>query len=274
MKADAISTRRTLNADDGRLTIRGQSLFYRRLRPHPSQPASGPTLVFLHEALGCTAMWHGFPAQLVLDTGLPAVIYDRAGYGRSSRLPPGPKDKTYLHVEAQQVLPKLLDQLQIDRAVLLGHSDGGSIALLTAAARPERIAGIVTEAAHVFVEAITRQGIREAIAAYEPRRLEQRLMPYHGEKTRELFFSWADTWLAPGFGDWNIETCLGRIQCPALVIQGREDQYGSERQVRAIVSGIGSRATPLMMSGCGHVPHREAPKRVREAIVEFSATLH
>ena len=204
-------------------------------------------------------MWHDFPALVTGDTGLPALVYDRSGYGRSPGHVP-PRDERYLHREAQDVLPQLLESLQIERAILIGHSDGGSIALLTAAACPERIAGIVTQAAHIFVEPLTLEGIRETVAAYEPRHLEQRLARYHGAKTRELFFAWADTWLSESFHSWNIEDCLGKIQCPALVIQGREDPYGSARQVQSIVTGIGPQATPMLIPDCGHTPHRETPE--------------
>jgi pimeloyl-ACP methyl ester carboxylesterase len=259
---------------EGLFEIGEQRLFYRRLIPGGATTDPGPTLVFLHEALGCTAMWHDFPAQVVNDTGLPAIVYDRAGYGNSSRMPDHPRDKTYLHQEAEIVLPQLLAGLGIDRALLVGHSDGGSIALLAAAADPAgQVAGIITEAAHVFVESITRQGIREALASYETRGLEKRLARYHGDRTRGLFRAWADTWLSTAFRDWNIENCLGRIQCPTLVIQGIEDPYGSRRQVEAIVAGIGPRATALLIPGCGHIPHRDAPGRVRRAIADFAAAL-
>jgi len=213
-------------------------------------------------------MWHDFPACVVADTGLGGVSYDRVGYGRSfgsSR----PRGKDYLHVEAQEILPRFLECQQIEKAVLIGHSDGGSIALLAAAACPEKIIGIVTEAAHVFVEDITLAGIRDTVAAYGKRHLEKRLARYHGAKARELFFAWADTWLSPWFRDWRIESCLHRIQCPALIIQGREDPYGTKHQVQSIVAGIGPQAIPLMIPGCGHAPHRDAPGPVRRAIVEF-----
>jgi pimeloyl-ACP methyl ester carboxylesterase len=217
-------------------------------------------------------MWHDFPARLAEDTGLAVLSYDRAGYGRSPG-PPHPREKDYLHREAEDCLPHLLERLGIQRAILVGHSDGGSIALLAAAACPARIAGIVTEAAHVFVEDVTLAGIRETVAAYQPRQLERRLARYHGDKARHLFFAWADTWLAESFRDWNIEDCLGRIQCPALVIQGRDDAYGTEQQVRAIVAGIGSRARPMLIAACGHTPHRDAPGPVRKAIMAFVAAL-
>lgn len=260
-----------LSIQEGTLAIRRQHLFYRRVAPPvPSGSDPKPSLVFLHEGLGCTAMWHDFPACVVRDTGLPAIAYDRLGYGRSSGAP-HPRDKHYLHQEAQAVLPRVLDDLQVERAILVGHSDGGSIALLAAAAGG-KIAGIITEAAHVFVEPITIEGIREAVAAYGPRHLEQRLARYHGAKARELFFAWSDTWLSESFQNWNIEDCLDRITCPALVMQGRADPYGSERQVRSIVAGIGPRARAMLLPG-GHALHRDAPELVRRAIADFVETL-
>ena len=256
-------------AEEGTLRMNRQPLYYRRLVPLPKRPHRGPALVFLHEALGCTAMWHAFPARVAAATGLSAVSFDRAGYGRSPRTP-RPRTKDYLQREAESVLPRVLEALGIQHAILVGHSDGGSIALLAAAALPRTVVGIVTEAAHVFVEPITRAGIRTALAAFAPRQLEQRLARYHGARTRALFFAWADTWLSETFRDWNIEACLARIRCPALVIQGRDDPYGSEAQVRAIVAGIGPGARALLLPACGHIPHRSAPGKVCDAIAAFA----
>jgi len=261
-----------LAAEEGTLSIQHQQLFYRRLSAPRFERSAKPHLVFLHEGLGCTAMWHDFPAQVAGDTGLPVIVYDRSGHGRSPGHVP-PRDKHYLHVEAQDILPQLLEHLHIERAILIGHSDGGSIALLTAAACPQRIAGIITEAAHVFVEPLTLAGIRETVTAYEPRHLQQRLERYHGTKAQALFFAWADTWQSASFRSWNIEDCLVRIQCPALVIQGQDDPYGSPRQVQSIVAGIGSRATPLLIPASGHAPHRDTPDHIREAIAEFVKSL-
>ena len=261
-----------LSIQEGTLAIRRQHLFYRRIAPPvPSGSDQTPSLVFLHEGLGCTAMWHDFPASVARDTGLPAIVYDRPGYGRSSGAPHS-RDNHYLHQEAQAVLPRVLDGLRVERAILVGHSDGGSIALLAAAAIPEKIAGIITEAAHIFVEPITIDGIREAVAAYGPRHIEQRLARYHGAKARELFFAWSDTWLSESFQNWNIEDCLDRITCPALVMQGREDPYGTERQVQSIVAGIGPRARAMLIPG-GHALHRDAPGVVRKAIAAFVEAL-
>jgi pimeloyl-ACP methyl ester carboxylesterase len=262
-----------IDAREGTLQISGLGLYYRRLTPAEGDLAEDcPSLVLLHEGLGCTAMWHDFPESLVAATGLPVVSYDRQGYGRSGERP-GPWQKDYLQAEARDILPRVLDKLGITNALLVGHSDGGSIALLAAADRSRNIAGIVTEAAHVFVESLTLSGIRRTVGLFETRQLEQRLARYHGDKARDVFFNWADTWLAPWFRDWNIENCLGRIQCPALIIQGREDNYGSEYQVESIVAGIGPHARSMLIPGCGHSPHRDAPEHVLGVIVEFARKL-
>jgi pimeloyl-ACP methyl ester carboxylesterase len=259
-------------SDEGIQRIQHHRLFYRRLTPSRGGSPEQPNLVFLHEGLGCTAMWHDFPARVVEDTGLCGISYDRSGYGRSHGTSP-PRGKNYLQIEAREILPRFLESQKIEKAVLVGHSDGGSIALLAAAACPEKISGIVTEAAHVFVENLTLEGIRDTVAAYETRDLEKRLGRYHGAKVRDLFFAWADTWLSPSFRDWNIEGCLDKIQCPSLVIQGLEDPYGTVLQVQSIVAGIGAQATPLLIPECGHAPHRDAPAQVCRAIVEFVNTL-
>ena len=259
--------------DEGTLWVSGQRLYYRRLTPRDiNLSGERPSLVLLHEGLGCTAMWHDFPEDLADGTGLSVISYDRQGYGRS-QVRPLPWQRDYLHVEARNILPQVLDKLGIQRAILVGHSDGGSIALLAAACCPQKIAGIVTEAAHVFVEPCTLGGIRKTVNLFEPRQLERRLERYHGDKARDIFYTWADTWLSPAFRDWNIEDCLARIQCPALIIQGREDEYGSEHQVEAIVAGIGPLAQPMLIPGCGHTPHRDAPEHILGAIVEFTRAL-
>jgi len=262
-----------LKVDEGRLQVAEQALYYRRITAVDATPSGrAPSLVLLHEGLGCTAMWHDFPAALAGATQHSVVSYDRWGYGRSPKRST-PWQKNYLHVEAQDVLPQVLEELGINNAVLVGHSDGGSIALLAAAACPQKITAIVTEAAHVFVESITLQGIRQTVRLFGQRQLERRLAGYHGDKAFVVFRTWADTWLSPSFRDWNIEDCLGRVQCPALIIQGREDNYGTARQVESIVAGIGPKAQPMFIPECGHAPHRDAPEHVRDAIVEFVSAL-
>lgn len=246
----------------------GRRLAVETLRPADARD-DGPPLVFLHEGLGCIAMWRDVPATLCARLGLPGIVYDRWGYGGSE-----PFDRSrharYLHDEAELFLPALLDALGIDRPVVpVGHSDGGTIALLHAAAFPHRVQALVTIAAHVFVEEVTLAGIREAVAGYERGDLARRLARRHGERTEAVFRAWADTWLAPWFRDWNVEDRLHLVEAPALVVQGEADAYGTPLQVEAIVRGISEPAQALLLPGLGHAPHLEAPDRVLDAVAAF-----
>ncbi|WP_163337722.1 alpha/beta fold hydrolase [Desulfopila sp. IMCC35008] len=231
-----------------------------------------PWLIFLHEGLGCVEMWKDFPAQLCLKTGCPGLVYDRCGYGYSSP-EAGTRGIDYIHSYALLELPQVIQAiLPGKKHILIGHSDGGSISLVYAS-RPHRgLLGIVVEAAHVFVEPITLQGIRqadEAYAEYGP----GKLVRYHGVNTDTVFRAWADTWLRDSFGQWNIESLLPDITCPALVLQGEDDQYGTDRQVKAIVSQVAGEATKHILPGCGHAPHREQPEVVLALVRKFVSDL-
>lgn len=256
-----------MTSDDARfLDLGDQRLEYVWHGPAPQQ---APTLVFLHEGLGCVGLWKDVPARLAADLGLGALVYSRAGYGRSSpiTLPRGPD---YLMPEALDVLPRVLDATGVRQAVLIGHSDGGSIALIAAGGADDpRIAAIVTEAAHVFVEEITLAGIREARVAWETTPLRDRLARHHHDNTDAAFFGWNDTWQTEAYRTWNIEHMLPGVRVPALVIQGEGDQYGSEAQVDAIVSQVGGPVRKLMVPDCGHVPHFEQKEVVLAAIAGF-----
>ncbi len=242
-----------------------------QIHPAPASPDERAPLVFLHEGLGAIGFWRDLPARLARQTGRAAVVFDRRGYGRSSPCTEV-RQIDYLHVEAYQFFPPLLDRLNIQKAVLIGHSDGGSIALLFGAKFPERCTGIVTEAAHVFVDETTLTGIREAVTAYRGK-LRPRLKRYHGEQTDAVFFAWADTWLAPWFRAWRITDDIAGVQCPVLAIQGADDPYGEPAQVEAIVHSVAGPARPLIMPGVGHAPHLEAREAFTAALVEFAENL-
>lgn len=230
--------------------------------------ATVPTLVFLHEGLGSIAQWRDFPLAVSLATRLPAVVYERAGHGNADP-PDGPRSVNYLHQEALQSLPEVLRQLQIEDVILIGHSDGGSIALIFAAVWPQKVRGIITEAAHVFVEEVTLAGIREAVSTYASTDLPDRLSKYHGSNAETAFRGWSDTWLSPAFRDWNIEKYLPGVCCPVLAIQGRDDEYGTPAQVEAIVSGVSGSVESLVIEDCGHVPHHQAREKVLAKIIRF-----
>lgn len=246
----------------------GHRLHAERIEPGSvTRGTEGTTLVFLHEGLGSVGQWRDFPSLLSEKTGLPALVYDRWGYGNSEPFTL-PRPAGYLHDEAIASLPAVLEACGIASSILVGHSDGGSIALIHAATRPEAVRAVITEAAHVFVEDVTLEGIREAVKVYASTDLGRRLARYHGDKTDLVFRGWADTWLSPEFRDWNIEEYLPGVRCPILIIQGIDDQYGTPSQVDAIRRQVSGRAVPMLVR-CGHIPHAEAKEEVLEAMAGF-----
>jgi len=227
-----------------------------------------PYLVFLHEGLGCSAIWEGFATLLCRATGCPGLLYDRLGYGKSSALKQM-RTVHYLHEYALQELPLVLQAVIPDMPfVLIGHSDGGSISLIYGADRPALLQGIITEAAHVFVDAETISGIRSTVEAWRKGKLTG-LSKYHGDKTETLFNAWSATWLSSWFNYWNIEYLLPGIVTPLLVIQGNDDQYGSIEQAESIVSQASNYARMEMVENCGHAPHKEARPVILELMADF-----
>lgn len=229
-------------------------------------PASAPLLVFLHEGLGSVAMWRDFPARLCDAAGVRGLVYSRPGYGRSTpRASEEHWQPDFMHRQAQEVLPALLEELGAPpRYWLFGHSDGGSIALLHAAAFPDRVAGAIVLAPHIFVEDISVDSIRQARTAYETTDLRQRLARYHDDPD-SAFRGWNDIWLAPAFRDWNIEGALPAIRCPLLAIQGLDDEYGTLEQIRGIARRV-PQAQLLELPDCGHSPHKDQPDAVIAAV--------
>lgn len=244
----------------------GRTLALQHLQPDGA--AAGPTLVFLHEGLGSIALWRDFPTRLCERLGLPGLVYDRWGHGQSEPLD-RPRSLRYLHEEAESSLPEVLAAAGVDRPVLIGHSDGGTIALLYAARFPERPPAVVTEAAHVFVEDITVAGIQAAGRAYAETDLATRLARYHGDRTESLFRAWHDRWLSPDFRAWNIEAEIATVACPVLVLQGEADQYGTRAQVDAIAQAVSGPAETALLPGIGHTPHQEAGDQVLALIASF-----
>ncbi|MCP3891965.1 MAG: alpha/beta hydrolase [Desulfobulbaceae bacterium] len=227
-----------------------------------------PYLIFLHEGLGCIEMWKNFPRELCAQTGCPGLLYDRTGYGKSS---PEREQRTnnYLHDYAFKELPEIIEAL-IPKTpyILIGHSDGASIALINGSERDRFCKGIVTEAAHVFVEAEAITGIQIADKAFNkngPRGLQK----YHGENSHQMFKAWSETWLSDWFRDWNIESLLHKISCPVLALQGALDQYGTKKQLDAITSQVSGPAKMHMIPDCGHTPHLERPQFVLNLMGEF-----
>ncbi len=244
------------------VNVCGRSLEYRRI----AAAADRPTLVFLHEGLGSISQWRDFPARIVEDTGLPAIVYARYGHGRSEVLQQ-PHGVDFMHREALECLPELLRALGIAHPLLIGHSDGASIALIYAGAG-NPLEGLVAMAPHVFVEDISIEGIVAAKQAFETTDLPQKLVRHHRDAAK-TFYGWNDVWLAPAFRDWNIESYLPAIKCPLLAIQGDEDEYGSMAQVDAIARQVSGPVEVLKLEHCGHSPQRDQTEIVAAAIVEF-----
>ncbi|HEV2548937.1 MAG TPA: alpha/beta hydrolase [Stellaceae bacterium] len=229
--------------------------------------ARRPSLVFLHEGLGSVAMWRDFPAKLARATGAPAIVYSRLGYGRSDPIT-APRRVRYMHEEALVTLPALRQKLALDDVVLIGHSDGASIALIHAGSGAFPVRALVLEAPHVFVEDVSIAGIEAAREAYATTDLPKRLARYH-EDVESAFRGWNDAWLDPDFRAWNIEEFLPGVRVPVLAIQGEDDQYGTLAQVNAIERGVAGAFEKLVLANCGHSPHRDQEPAVLRAMTDF-----
>lgn len=225
-----------------------------------------PSLVFLHEGLGSLAMWRTFPNRVAHATGCNAIVYSRYGYGNSDPLLE-PRGVRYMHDEALIALPDLLGQLNIVAPILVGHSDGASIAIIHAGGSGREIAGLVLMAPHVMVEDISIASIAQAKAAFETTDLGAKLGRYHRD-VESAFRGWNRIWLEPAFRTWNIEEYLPHITCPVLAIQGEDDEYGTMEQLRRIHARVPD-AELLDLEDCRHSPHRDQPDAVVEAITRF-----
>jgi len=226
-----------------------------------------PALVFLHEGLGSIGQWRDFPARVAQATGRKALIYDRYGYGNSEVLKENKIGVRFMHREGLQTLPEVLKATQIENPILIGHSDGASIALIHAGAgNPVR--GLVVLAPHVFIEQSNLASIRKIRADFETSDLPQRLAKYHTDP-RKTFYLWNDAWLDAEFEKWNIEEYLAGIRCPVLAIQGEDDEYGTMAQLDAIERQVSGPCELLKLKACGHSPHRDRPEETLQAVGDF-----
>lgn len=253
--------------------VHGAGLFV-KMYAHISEDMAEerPTLVFLHEALGSVGQWKSFPYELCKAAGCDGIVYDRKGHGKSSPMDASRTPDFYTE-EAEQYLAGLLDALNIHRPLLFGHSDGATIALKFASSFPDRPVAVISEAAHVIIEDITLEGIREARGLYERTDLGAKLSRYHGDKTDDVFRAWADTWLSPELASWDMLEDLHAVRCPVLIMQGADDQYGSRLQVDLIAEHVSGPSDIFWIENCGHVPHLEKRAVVIERMCEFIAGL-
>jgi pimeloyl-ACP methyl ester carboxylesterase len=245
----------------------GRRLEFRWVRP--AGAAERPTLVFLHEGLGSVSLWKRFPDSVAEATGCPALVYSRYGYGKSEPLD-APRGVDYMHREALQALPDLLARLEVARPILIGHSDGASIALIHAGADRWPVRGVVAMAPHVFVEDLSVASIAQAKVAFETTDLPARLGRHHDD-VESAFRGWNDIWLHPDFRRWNIESFLPGIRCPVLLIQGHDDQYGTMAQIEAVERQVRGPVTAVVLNRCGHSPHVDQPVATLEAIAALVA---
>ncbi|MCS3868756.1 pimeloyl-ACP methyl ester carboxylesterase [Chryseobacterium ginsenosidimutans] len=215
-----------------------------------------PTIVFLHDSLGCTQLWRDFPAKLAEATGCNVLVYDRLGYGKSFPMLTHERENNYMESEAD-LLNDLLNELNIKDAILFGHSDGGTIALITASKYPGKVKATICEAGHIFVEDVTVKGVKDAFEAYKTTDLPERLQKYHGDKVEMMVKAWTEIWLSDRFRSWNIEYVLKNITSPLLFIQGESDDYGTLDQLEKTISQVGGIVEKFIIPNVGHTPHKE-----------------
>ena len=261
-------------APAGHLEIGTARLEYRLWGPDPSAASpEAPTLVLLHEGLGCVALWRDFPERLAAATGLGVLAYSRAGYGGSTPCAL-PRPLTYMHDEAREVLPEVLDAIGLRHGVLLGHSDGASIAAIYAGIQADpRLRGLILIAPHFFTEPQALASIAEAKVAYETGDLRLRLGMFH-EDVEAAFRGWNDAWLDPGFESWDLREFLPGIAQPLLLLQGAEDQYGSARQLETARDLAPGPSELVLLPECRHAPHLERPEATLAAIRSFLSGLN
>jgi pimeloyl-ACP methyl ester carboxylesterase len=252
-------------ADTGFLEIGTQRLEYRMVGPRPD---AAPTLVMLHEGLGCAGMWGDFPDQLQKATGLGVFVYSRAGYGQSSPVAL-PRPLSFMHTEAQQTLPQILDAIGFQRGLLVGHSDGASIAAIYGGSHQDhRVGGIVLIAPHFIVEDVTSASIAEMRKAFDTTELRARLARYHADVDATVH-GWSDVWLNGDFSKWDLTEFLAYIRVPVLIVQGEDDHYGTVRQIEIAQEECYCPVEVALLPGAKHVPQREAPEATLKAVTEF-----
>jgi pimeloyl-ACP methyl ester carboxylesterase len=255
---------------DCQFIVGGRSIEALQLGP---APAKAPTLVLLHEGLGCVAAWRDFPARLAGRIGLGVLVYSRPGYGKSDPVTL-PRPLTYLQDEAFDVLPCLLDQAGIESCVLIGHSDGASIATIYAGARQDaRLRGLVLMAPHFFCEEISLRVIADAKETYASTDLRARLALYHGDNVDIAFRGWSEAWLDPAFRQWRIDQYLPDIRVPVLLIQGRDDPYGGAAQIELAQEKMSAPPEVLNLDDCRHAPHIDQPDATLDVIAGFCGRL-
>jgi pimeloyl-ACP methyl ester carboxylesterase len=252
-------------ADEGFLELAPLRLEYRMIGPRPD---AAPTIVMLHEGLGSVGLWGAFPEALATATGAGVFVYSRTNYGRSS---PGklPRTVRFMHEEALEVLPRVLAAIGFERGILLGHSDGASIATIYAGSvQDHRVRGLVLMAPHFFTEDMGLAQIRSTNEDYQSGNLREKLERWHAD-VDSAYQSWSGPWLAPEFRAWDITETLGYIRVPILIIQGADDQYGTLKQIEVAQQECYCPVEAAILPGVRHSPHRDAPALTRDTAAAF-----
>jgi pimeloyl-ACP methyl ester carboxylesterase len=255
-----------INLDDsGFLTIGAQRLEYRMIGPRPE---AAPTLVLLHQGLGCVGMWEDFPEKIQAATGAGVFVYSREGYGQSSPVTL-PRPLSFMHQEAQQTLPQILDTIGFQRGLLVGHSDGASIAAIYGGSHQDhRVGGLVLIAPHFIVEDATIAAIAAMRKAYDLTDLRARLGRWHADADATVH-GWSDVWLKGDFRKWDLTEFLAYIRVPVLIVQGEDDQYGTVRQIEIAQQECYCPVEVALLPGAMHVPQREAPEVTLQVVSDF-----
>ena len=252
-------------AEAGFVDIGGQRLEYHFIGPQPDQ---APTLVLLHEGLGCVGLWNDFPEKLAAATGTGVFVYSRAGYGKSSPVSL-PRPLSYMNDEAREILPKLLDAIGFRRGLLIGHSDGASIAAIYVGSHQDhRVGGLVLIAPHFFTEDPGIASIVEARKAYETGDLRARLARWHDD-VDNAFQGWNEAWLDPQFRKWDITEFLAYIRVPMLIVQGENDQYGTVKQIEVAQEECYCPVEVALLPKARHSPQRDVPEPTLKVVSDF-----
>ncbi|MFZ4725439.1 MAG: alpha/beta fold hydrolase [Paludibacter sp.] len=252
------------------LKFENYQLFIKQIFSNKSNTQQ-PTLIFLHDSWGCVEMWGDFPEKLVELSGLDALIYDRRGYGKSSPFAISQRDEFYLHHEANHLI-EVLDSFKIENAIIYGHSDGATIALIAAALYPHRFEGLILEGAHSFIEDSGKAAVRATRERAKETNLIASLEKFHGKKSGELFRLWHETWLSDYFSKWSIVPILNKITCPVLAFQGKNDEFGSIEQLNILKRTISSEVIIAEIPNAGHTPRKEAIEQTTEFIRNWFIT--
>lgn len=253
----------------GHLKIKNKDIYYECVNDSLFEK-SNSVLVFLHEGLGSVSQWKDFPESLSQKLKMPALLYDRYGYGQSEQLS-DERQHNFLEIEASEWLPQVINKLipKDKKIILIGHSDGATIALLYASFFPEQVLAVVSEAHHLFLDEVSMSGLKSAFNAYHNGNLYSKLEKYHGSKTASMFNSWINFWLDDNNANWNIEHHIKNIVCPVLAIQGTEDNYGTARQLYSVKDNSPAETQIMLIENCGHIPHHEARVIVEKEIIKF-----